>query len=68
MPHHLHMFEYFYTPVSHYYASMQMAVFSFRRRLGKCLAELHHGTVLGTNLDPVFRAMSLRLIAYFGKE
>ena len=40
----------------HYYASMQMAVLSFGRRLGHCLAELHHGSVLRINSDPVSRA------------
>ena len=44
-PHHFPVFEHFYTPVSQYYASVQMAVLSFGRRLGQCLAELHDGTV-----------------------
>ena len=57
-PHHFPVFEHFYTPVSHYYASMQMAVLSFGRILGQCLAELHHGTVLRKNLDPVSHAVS----------
>ena len=41
-----------------YFLEWSIGFFTVARGLGQCCVELHYGTVLGTNFDPVSRATS----------